>query len=379
VLGGASGALIVEGIERQNRQLADMPERVIVIRDQELLNPDAAPSKSTVNIPVLRDAEGDILNTGSGLGKPAKDLSVNFVAVPYPDYPPAKIVVKPGQRQLWRVLNASAITYVDLQILLNGAPQPMGLVSLDGVPISKDGVAENRIIWQSHALLPPAGRIEFVFKGPDPGARASFVTRSVDTGLAGENDPVRPLADIVSLADAPEPKSILPASPEPAIPQISEWLGNVKPVRERKLYFSEKPTDPTNPKSSTVFMITVEGQEPIPYDPHSTAPNITVQLGDVEDWVIENRTQELHAFHIHQIHFMLTEWSGVPVDEPFLRDTVNVPYWDGVSPVYPSVKLLMDFRNPHSVGTFVYHCHLLEHEDGGMMGTIQVIASESKK
>ena len=64
----------------------------------------------------------------------------------------------------------------------------------------------------------------------------------------------------------------------------------------------------------------------------------------------------------------------MPVDEPFLRDTVNVPYWDGGSRVYPSVKLRMDFRNPRIVGTFVYHCHLLEHEDGGMMGTIRVEA-----
>jgi FtsP/CotA-like multicopper oxidase with cupredoxin domain len=110
----------------------------------------------------------------------------------------------------------------------------------------------------------------------------------------------------------------------------------------------------------------------VPYDPHSTVPNITVQQGDVEDWIIENRTRELHAFHIHQIHFLLTEYDGVPVDEPFLRDTVNVPYWDGGSSVYPSVKLRMDFRNPNIVGTFVYHCHLLEHEDGGMMGTIRV-------
>jgi FtsP/CotA-like multicopper oxidase with cupredoxin domain len=58
----------------------------------------------------------------------------------------------------------------------------------------------------------------------------------------------------------------------------------------------------------------------------------------------------------------------VHVDEPFLRDTVNVQYWDGKSTTYPSVKVRMDFRNPRIVGTFVYHCHLLEHEDGGMMG-----------
>jgi FtsP/CotA-like multicopper oxidase with cupredoxin domain len=120
--------------------------------------------------------------------------------------------------------------------------------------------------------------------------------------------------------------------------------------------------------------MTVEGQEPKLFDPNDTAPNIVVQQGDVEDWIIENRTQELHAFHIHQAHFMLVEWNGVPLDEPFLRDTINVAYWDGKSGQYPSVKLRMDFRDPNIVGTFVYHCHLLEHEDGGMMGVIRVVA-----
>ena len=375
VQGGASGALIVEGIERADPVLAGLPQRVLVIRDQNLLNPDAAPSKGAVpQMPVLHDAEGDVLNTGTGEGKPSKDLSINFVPVPYPDYPPAMIAMKPGERQLWRVANASAITYLDLQILLGGAAQPMGVVSLDGVPIDEGGMLKNRIIWESHVLMPPGGRIDFVFKAPPEGAHASLITRGVDTGPAGENDPSRPLATIVSQVDAPEPRLALSASPAPPPRQISAWLGDVKPAHERKLYFSERPSDPKDPNSPTVFMITVDGQDPAPYDPKSmTMPNITVQQGDVEDWVIENRSKELHAFHIHQIHFLLTEWNGVPVDEPFLRDTVNVAYWDGSSPVYPSVKLRMDFRDPNTVGTFVYHCHLLEHEDGGMMGTIRVL------
>jgi FtsP/CotA-like multicopper oxidase with cupredoxin domain len=70
---------------------------------------------------------------------------------------------------------------------------------------------------------------------------------------------------------------------------------------------------------------------------------------------------------------MLEEWNGIPIDEPFLRDTINVSYWDGTSRQFPSVKLRMDFRDPNIVGTFLYHCHLLEHEDGGMMGVIQVV------
>jgi Multicopper oxidase len=52
---------------------------------------------------------------------------------------------------------------------------------------------------------------------------------------------------------------------------------------------------------------------------------------------------------------------------------VNVPYYDGRTLAYPRIRVRMDFRDPNIVGTFVYHCHLLEHEDKGMMGSIQVV------
>ena len=376
VQGGASGALIIEGIERANRQLGGMPERVFIVRDQGLLHPDALPSTSSSvpPPPVLRDSEGDILNTGTGGGKPARDLSLNFVPVSYPDYAPAIISTKPGERQFWRVLNASAITYIDLEVLFDGKAQPLPVVALDGVPVNENDLAVNHILWRSNLVVPPGGRVEFVLKGPPEGVHAELITRTVDTGPDGENDPDRPLATIVARADAPEPRSSLAASPQSPMPQPGVWLGDVKPVRERKLYFSERPSNPNDSNSPTVFMLTVDGQDPVPYDPKSAAPNIIARQGDVEDWIIENRTRELHAFHIHQLHFLLREWNGVPIDEPFLRDTVNVAYWDGASRVYPSVKLRIDFRDPKTVGTFVYHCHLLEHEDGGMMGTIRVEA-----
>ncbi len=64
--------------------------------------------------------------------------------------------------------------------------------------------------------------------------------------------------------------------------------------------------------------------------------------------------------------------AGLPVNEPFLRDVINVPFFAAPMTAYPSVRLRMDFRDPNTVGTFVYHCHLLDHEDGGMMGLIRV-------
>jgi FtsP/CotA-like multicopper oxidase with cupredoxin domain len=373
VIGGASGALIVEGIERANLDLAGLPERVLVIRDQDLMNPDAPPSKSEPVVPkMLIDRDGDSGNNGTGFGKPAKDLSINFVPVPYPEYPTATLKMKPGERQLWRVLNASAITYLNLAVLYKRAPQKLGIVGIDGVPTNENGNPANAIEWRDHIGLPPGARVEFIVTGPPAGAPGLFVTRTVDTGQGGENDPNRALATIVATADAPEPQSTLSSSPVPLPPPALPWLGSVTPARVRRLYFSEKLEDPTNPNSATTFYITVDGDTPTPFDPASGVPSIVVKQGDVEDWIIENRSTELHAFHIHQIHFLLTQWSGVPVEEPFLRDIVNVPYYNGRQLQYPSVRLRMDFRDPNTIGTFVYHCHLLEHEDGGMMGLIRV-------
>jgi FtsP/CotA-like multicopper oxidase with cupredoxin domain len=377
VLGGASGALIIEGIERANRQLAGLPERLLVIRDQDLVNPNASPSKSEPVVPrTLVDRDGDAGNNGTGFGKPAKDLSINFVPVPFPDYPPAEIKMKPKERQLWRVLNASAITYLNLAVLFGRAPQMLGIVGLDGVPLSANGAQGDGITWANHIGVPPGGRVEFIVTAPPAGVPGLLVTRSVDTGVGGENDPNRAIAAISTAPDAPEPHSTLAASPEPLPPPTLPWLGSIAPTRTRKLYFSEKFLDPSDPNSPTTFFITVDGQTPTLFDPASGVPDIVVKQGDVEDWIIENRSTELHAFHIHQIHFMMTEWSGLAVNEPFLRDTINVPYYDGKALQYPSVKLRMDFRDPNTIGTFVYHCHLLEHEDGGMMALIRVEPSD---
>ena len=119
LLGGASGALIVEGIERAKKAAAGLPERVFIIRDLDLVNPNAPPAKSEPVVPkFMIDKDGDSANNGTGFGKPAKDLSINYVPVPYPDYPPATIEMRPGEKQLWRVLNASAITYLNLRFCL---------------------------------------------------------------------------------------------------------------------------------------------------------------------------------------------------------------------------------------------------------------------
>jgi FtsP/CotA-like multicopper oxidase with cupredoxin domain len=85
----------------------------------------------------------------------------------------------------------------------------------------------------------------------------------------------------------------------------------------------------------------------------------------------------VHEFHIHQIHFLVLQVNGkdVPPSERQWRDTYQVPYWTGPGP-YPSIKVRMDFRGAVT-GDFVYHCHILDHEDRGMMAILRVLPKKS--
>jgi FtsP/CotA-like multicopper oxidase with cupredoxin domain len=349
VQGGASGAIIVEGIENINHDVAGLPERTLIVRDNL--------------IPASVDQGNDA---------PAWDLSLNYIPVAYPGYTPAVIPMKPLQKQFWRVLNASADTIVDLQVQYDGVPQDLQVVAIDGVPTgSQDGTSEGKTLVRKHFLLAPAARVEFVVTGPAKSVKnATLMTLNVDTGPDGDNDPVRPLATIKASATAANPTLSVGSVSGPPPLKMRFWgLAEAKPVKQRKLYFSEVISDPTDPNSPTNFFITVDGATPVLFDPDNPPAIVTTQ-GSVEDWTIENRAGESHEFHIHQIHFLVLERDGKPVKGQY-RDMINVPYWDGTGP-YPSVKLRMDFRGP-DVGDFVYHCHILGHEDGGMMAIIRVL------
>jgi FtsP/CotA-like multicopper oxidase with cupredoxin domain len=76
----------------------------------------------------------------------------------------------------------------------------------------------------------------------------------------------------------------------------------------------------------------------------------------------------------HQIHFLLLEENGKTVNNGQYLDTVEVAFRSGTG-LYPSVKVRMDFRGP-VVGNFVYQCHILGHEDGGMMAIIRVLPAK---
>jgi FtsP/CotA-like multicopper oxidase with cupredoxin domain len=92
-------------------------------------------------------------------------------------------------------------------------------------------------------------------------------------------------------------------------------------------------------------------------------PMLTVATGNYHHWRVVNDTNELHPFHIHQVHFLIYSQNNDRMAHPEWLDTVNVP-------VKGNVDLMMDFTDPIIRGISLFHCHLLSHEDKGMMAKI---------
>ena len=99
--------------------------------------------------------------------------------------------------------------------------------------------------------------------------------------------------------------------------------------------------------------------------------DVTVKLGDTEEWTILNKDSQYHDFHIHQTGFLVTEVNGAPTDFDGLRDTFSVPPARNGKP--GEAKLIIPFTNPEIVGRFVFHCHVVKHEDKGMMMAVEVV------
>jgi FtsP/CotA-like multicopper oxidase with cupredoxin domain len=292
-------------------------------------------------------------------------LTINYQVSAFPTFPAPIINMKPNEKQFWRVANATIQDFMPLQVWFNGKPQKLELIALDGYPLAKPRFEET-------ILLPPAGRAEFIVQGPAQDNEAVFMSLGYSTGPTGNPDLQQELAKIQVSADANDSQQTKTTEPTVRIPMGKlkfTGLSQQKPTALRKLYFSEEFGGTNGPIQ---FYITVDGQKQQVFKGNEK-PVITTHVGAVEDWIVENRALETHAFHMHQIHFLVTEVDGKPVKNQDLRDTIEIPFWEGPGHPYHSVKMRMDFRDPTIAGTFVFHCHILLHEDLGMMHKILVL------
>jgi FtsP/CotA-like multicopper oxidase with cupredoxin domain len=405
VQGGATGAIVVDGIQNVQPATAGLRQRIIIIRDQQTTQGLAESAGGTPN------------------GIPQEDLTVNNVTINtttntttnVTTYTPAVIQMVAGDQEFWRVSNSGSNSILDLQVLFDGVAQTILITGIDGVPVnSQDGTQPGQPIAATHFLLPPAARVEFLVKAPAPTvAVAQLITQNILTGPLGDDDPTRPLLSI-QLAPAKVLNAAMPAdgmvpafTGSDTTKQLFGGIMSVTPALTRTVYFAEL-QDGSAFFINAFACVTAAGVQcatqvtnGVPIDTVFDAnnpPSIITTQGTVEKWIIQNRAQENHEFHQHQIHFMVLEQDNFEangsvqapaIDGQFL-DMVQVPFCNGPAPAngsnnppacvdangnpvipYPQVQVLMDFRGM-DIGDFVFHCHILGHEDLGMMAIERV-------
>jgi FtsP/CotA-like multicopper oxidase with cupredoxin domain len=340
-LDGMSGAIVVEGIDRYYPELRQMRERVLVLRDRDVEHSDGVTREQT-----LKRVEISSSNSKCGTSpeqKPERVFTVNGEIRP-------QIPIDAGERQFWRIVNASPDLYADLQL----SGQQLEIVALDGMPLSyHDQHRAPRKV--DHVLVPPAGRVEAIVTGPTSGSRATLSTRCVDTGADGDPNPGMVIAD-VGAAHAKEQMRALPRATRRVIrPAVYKEISRQE---IQKLEASKPDFTVTFTEDKGGFYI--NGKKFSMDDD----PMLRVRVGSMQRWRIVNSTNEVHPFHIHQVHFLAYAENGVQSNSPEWLDTVNVPAGNG------TVDLVMDFTDPIIRGMSLFHCHLLSHEDKGMMAKI---------
>ena len=242
------------------------------------------------------------------------------------------IVMRPGETELWRIGNFGADLYYSLT--LEGHRFQL---------VARDGNRRARLTTIDSLSLSPGARVEVLVTAGAPGVYR-LQTGDIDTGKDGNQYKGTVMAT-VRVEGTPATPAALP----PALLPVEDLRGKV--TNRRTIVFSES-------RDGDTFFI--DGKT---FDMNRT--DIRVKLGAIEEWTIRNEADELHSFHIHQGPFQLTEINGVPQPPDDHRDIVDVP-------IGGEVKVIIPFTNPLIVGRFVYHCHILSHEDRGMMATIEV-------
>ena len=257
-----------------------------------------------------------------------------------------EIRMAPGEVVRFRMLNACSDNL--MPIVVEG--HEMHLVALDGVnfPAPRTIPVYAGESGDGQVLLAPANRAEFLIQAGKPGRYAirELAHRQGFLPSAG-----KVIAEI--LVDGPAKSMTLPRT----LPTVSRYYPLIEKVNgANALQFAVGPAK-LNPYIGVDF--TINGTQ---YQEDQVDPGNVVALGDAQEWTLTNDHAhggtEGHPFHIHMNHFEVISVGGVAQPPGTIQDTVWVP-------VDKPVVIRMRFRQFR--GKSVFHCHILPHEDTGMM------------
>lgn len=315
LFGGLYGAIVVE----EDDPVPVARERVLVISD------------------VSFDAGGNVRRASQAdrmMGREGDILLVNGQVTPV-------LEGRPGERERWRVVNACTSRY--LRLAVDG--QRFQLLGLDlGRTTRPDDVDEVLLAPGNRADLLVtlrAGTTELRTRGYDRGGMGMMGSggASGPATLAALEVSGADVATTGTVADGPTPRDLREATVSRRR-ELTMAMGMGMGMGGRMMSF------------------TIDGRE---FDHERTDQR--VEAGTVEEWTIWNTSPMDHPFHLHVWPMQLVEERGRPVAEPTWRDVVNVP---------AGGRVVVRIAFEDHAGRTVYHCHILDHEDLGMMGVIEV-------
>jgi len=332
IASGAVGALIIEG------DFADVPE--IVAAEERLL--------------VLTEAVFDQFGMVEDFGTLFPETAARFLAVNGVREP--TITMRPGEVQRWRILHAG--WQDDLFMELEG--HALNTIARDGIPLARMGLSVPRkpdqpTDYPKAMLIAPGQRLDVLVQAGEPGTYA-FRAVPYDQGYPS---PTGPIARLVVAGD-PLPMNLPAKLPAP----LEKLIGDEEITGTRVVRFGETRVDgPT--EFWRTFRFTVDGKT---FDPSRVDQR--VRLGAVEEWTIINdqpQDPEDHVFHIHTNDMLLTKINGEALEEPIWLDTAILPRNGSIT----FRSRFLDFA-----GKFMLHCHMMNHEDLGMMQVVEVYADD---
>jgi FtsP/CotA-like multicopper oxidase with cupredoxin domain len=310
---GLVGAIIVRA---PDDPLPKIREKLLILADQRF-----APDGS-IDLPERRSAAGRIDEEN---GREGDVFFVNGQVMP-------TVSIRPGEVQRWRIINASAARVYRLAI-----PRQTFL------HVGSDGGLFGTAVERSEILVANAERVELLVRGTGaPGSRTVLQSLPYDRYIpqTRPRDWDRPidLAAIHVTREKPAAPVTIPATLRRVVP-----LDTARVAARRVVTFTQGMVNNRHFDFARV--------------------DFTSKVGATEIWKVENLVHMDHPFHLHGFQFQVIERNGTPEPFPSWKDVVNVRRRE-------TVRIVVRFDD--FPGKWMFHCHILNHEDQGMMGILEV-------
>jgi FtsP/CotA-like multicopper oxidase with cupredoxin domain len=260
----------------------------------------------------------------------------------------SRLVARSGAPQRWRIVNAAKSKYFQLDLNDPATDMPFTIIGGDG------GLQEYPTPQQT-LVIAPGERIDAIVKShAKPGTELTVQTLPFNRGYGSE---YLPIADLFTMAIADNP----------------EYSSKTETAVHREI----KPLDTANATAVDVSITLVQSDpRNIEYRlngvPLSHMQPIPAKVGETQIWTITNKTDWSHPVHLHGFFFQVLDKDGQPAHPLAWKDTVDVPFKETLRFI-----VRYDDRPGASPAMWMFHCHVLDHAEGGLMTMVELTRDSS--